>query len=124
MDKGIGRPHLSIVIPAYNEEERLGANLPLVDDYLRDHDLDAEIVVVDDGSTDGTAQLARSFLSGKRGRVLTTAENRGKGHAVRTGVLGAEGRWVLITDADLSTPIEEHAKLATVIRDRDLERRD
>jgi dolichyl-phosphate beta-glucosyltransferase len=121
VDTGSGRPHLSVVIPAYNEEERLDATLPVVDDYLRAHDLDAEIVVVDDGSTDGTSRIAESLLAGKRGRVLTTRENRGKGHAVRRGVLDVESRWVLITDADLSTPIEEHAKLAAIVRDRDLD---
>lgn len=121
MSTGTGRPHLSVVIPAYNEEERLDANLPRIDDYLRERELDAEIVVVDDGSSDATARIAGSFLSGRRGRVLPTPDNRGKGHAVRSGVLAAAGRWILITDADLSTPIEEHAKLAAIVRDRDLD---
>jgi dolichyl-phosphate beta-glucosyltransferase len=115
------RPHLSIVIPAYNEEQRLGASLPLIDAYLREHRLDTEILVVDDGSTDDTTSVASTFLCNRRGRVLRQPENLGKGAAVRRGVLEAEGRWVLMTDADLSTPIEEHAKLAGVAREEDLD---
>ena len=121
MTTGAGRPFLSIVIPAYNEEDRLGASLSLIDAYLRGRELDAEILVVDDGSTDRTASMARAFLSDKQGRVLSQPENLGKGAAVRRGVLQAAGRWVLITDADLSTPIEEHAKLARLARDEDLD---
>jgi glycosyltransferase involved in cell wall biosynthesis len=118
---GSGRPHLSIVIPAYNEEDRLGASLPLIEAYLREHRLDAEILVVDDGSTDATASMAAGFLRGGRGRVLRQPENLGKGAAVRRGVLEADGRWVLMTDADLSTPIEEHEKLAGLAREEDLD---
>jgi glycosyltransferase involved in cell wall biosynthesis len=116
-----GRPHLSIVVPAYNEQERLGVSLPLIDAYLRERRVDAEILVVDDGSIDGTAAMAEGFLRGKNGRVLKQPENRGKGAAVRRGVLEAAGRWVLFTDADLSTPIEEHARLADIARDADLD---
>ena len=116
-----GRPYLSIVIPAYNEEDRLGVSLPLIEAYLQEHQIDAEILVADDGSTDGTASMTSSFLRGKRGRVLRSPENRGKGAAVRRGVLEAQGRWVLMTDADLSTPIEEHARLAEIARDEDLD---
>jgi dolichyl-phosphate beta-glucosyltransferase len=116
-----GRPYLSIVVPAYNEEDRLGSSLPLIEDYVRERGLDAEILVVDDGSTDATARISTAFLRDKRGRVLSQPENRGKGAAVRRGVLEAEGRWVLITDADLSAPIEEHKKLAGIARDEDLD---
>ncbi len=116
-----GRPYLSIVIPAYNEEDRLGVSLPLIETYLRERGIDAEILVVDDGSTDGTAAMASAFLRGKPGRVLRQPENRGKGAALRRGVLEAEGRWVLMTDADLSSPIEEHARLSEIARDEDLD---
>lgn len=121
MSTGSGRPHLSVVVPAYNEQERLRSNLPRVLDYLREQKLDAELLVVDDGSTDDTSGVAEAAFKGRRGRVVRVAENSGKGHAVRNGVLAATGRWVLLSDADLSTPIEEHAKLAATARDRDLD---
>jgi len=115
------RPFLSIVIPAYNEEDRLVASLAKIASYLDAGGIDAELLVVDDGSKDKTAELAAKALEGRRGRVVGNGENRGKGYSVRHGVLEARGRFVLLTDADLSTPIEEHAKLAAVIRDRDLD---
>jgi len=116
-----GRPYLSIVIPAYNEEARLGASLERILDYVRSREVHAELLVVDDGSTDGTAALARAALKGGRGTVLVNTENRGKGHAVRRGVLAASGNWVLMTDSDLSSPIEEYEKLAAAARDHDLD---
>ena len=116
-----GRAHLSIVIPAYNEEQRLPATLSAVVEYLNQHRLPGEILVIDDGSRDGSARVAGEVLAGGRGRVLRNPENRGKGFSVRRGILEAGGRWVLMMDADLSTPIEEHAKLATVARDHDLD---
>lgn len=76
---------------------------------------------MDDGSTDDTSRVASAFLRDRPGRVLHHPENVGKGAAVRRGVLEAQGRWVLITDADLSTPIDEHAKLAEAARDEDLD---
>jgi dolichyl-phosphate beta-glucosyltransferase len=115
------KPFLTIVIPAYNEEKRLGDSLTKIGAYLDAAGIDAEILVVDDGSKDRTAELAAATLAGRRGRVVPNGENRGKGYSVRHGVLEAQGRFVLLTDADLSTPIEEHAKLAAAIRDRDLD---
>jgi glycosyltransferase involved in cell wall biosynthesis len=116
-----GRPFLSIVIPANNEEARLGQSLQAICNYLNREGIRAEILVVDDGSTDGTRRVADKGLEGQRGRVIALDERHGKGHAVRRGVLEAEGRWVLMTDADLSTPIEEHQKLAEATRDHDLD---
>ena len=116
-----GRPHLSVVVPAYNEEARLGASLKTIAAYFDSAGIDTEIVVVDDGSADRTAALASEILRGRRGRVLRNAENQGKGNAVRRGVLESEGRWILQTDADLSTPIEEHKRLADAARDHDLD---
>jgi dolichyl-phosphate beta-glucosyltransferase len=116
-----GRAQLTVLIPAYNEERRLGPSLKAIGAYLDDRKLDAEILVVDDGSTDGTRELAKRLLVGRRGRVVTNPENRGKGYSFRRGVQEALGRWVLLTDSDLSTPIEEHERLAALARDRDLD---
>jgi dolichyl-phosphate beta-glucosyltransferase len=121
MSSKFTRPFLSIVVPAYNEEERLAASLDKIASYLDATGVDAEILVVDDGSKDKTAELATKALAGRRGRVVANGENRGKGYSVRHGVLEARGRFVLLTDADLSTSIEDHAKLAEVMRDRDLD---
>ena len=121
MSSTFSRPFLSIVVPAYNEGERLVASIEKIGSYLDAAGIDAEILVVDDGSKDRTAELAAKALLGRRGRVLRNGDNRGKGYSVRHGVAEARGRFVLLTDADLSTPIDEHAKLAAVIRDRDLD---
>lgn len=103
-------PELSVVIPAYNEEARLGESLEKVLSYLEKRHLVHEILVVDDGSADRTAEVAEPFI--ERGvRVLRQPENRGKGAALRRGALASRGHLVLLTDADLSTPIEELMKL-------------
>jgi dolichyl-phosphate beta-glucosyltransferase len=106
-------PALSVVIPAYNEKSRLPATLATIAPYLRAAHPDHEIVVVDDGSTDGTADVARAAQLPSLS-VIGYAPNRGKGHAVRRGMLAARGARRLITDADLSTPIEdlEHLQAA------------
>lgn len=96
---------LSIVIPAYNEEKRLPATLGLIVEWLRAKRLDfSELIVVDDGSRDNTAAVAGNWPGV---RLLRNPGNRGKGYAVRHGMLDASGEWVLYSDADLSTPIEE-----------------
>jgi dolichyl-phosphate beta-glucosyltransferase len=107
------RPQLSVVIPAYNESERLAATLPAIDAYLAGLSKASEILVVDDGSTDGTAQMALERAPGLQQplRVLRYAENRGKGHALKVGFAASRGEAVLFSDADLSTPIEETEKL-------------
>lgn len=115
------RPHVSIVVPAYREEAVLPESIARIRAYFDGTGTPYEIVVVDDGSPDGTSEVAGRALAGGAGRVVRLAENRGKGAAVRAGVLAAAGRWVLVTDADLSTPIEEHERLARACRDRDLD---
>ena len=99
-------PTLSIVIPAYNEEERLGASLDRILEYLARRSGDYEILVVDDGSADQTAAVASGY-PGSPITVLRLERNRGKGAALRAGVLASRGDWVLLCDADLSTPIED-----------------
>jgi len=100
---------LSIVIPAYNEEKRLPSTLDRVLEWICSRGLEfCELIVVDDGSRDGTAELAAR----REGvRLLKNPGNRGKGYAVRNGMLNAKGDWILYSDADLSTPIEEVDRL-------------
>ena len=102
-------PLLSVVIPAFNEARRLPATLARVGEHLAAQGRPHEILVVDDGSADGTADVARA--GGADVRVLRHEPNRGKGYAVRRGMLAATGARRLMTDADLSTPIEELARL-------------
>ena len=106
-------PELSIVIPAYNEEKRLGRTLARIRDYFASHAPDAiEIVIVDDGSADATARVAQEWAREMPAvRLVSNGENRGKGYSVRNGMLAARGRVALFTDADLSSPIEESEKL-------------
>jgi len=105
-------PTYSIVIPAYNESARLGATLEKVLTYVHARGWDAEVIVVNDGSRDNTAEIARGFAERDAAlRLVENPGNRGKGYSVRNGMLSARGRIVLFTDADLSSPIEEAPKL-------------
>ena len=104
---------LSVILPAYNEGERLGSTLDRVLSFLDDHLRDYEVVVVDDGSTDDTTEVvARRMLNNPRLRILRNSPNRGKGYSVRRGMLEGTGDYLLMTDADLSTPIDDFLKLA------------
>jgi dolichyl-phosphate beta-glucosyltransferase len=105
----VSRPRLSIVIPAFNEERRLPGTLARVRAYLDARGTPYQVLVVDDGSSDGTADAARAAPGPVE--LLRHAQNRGKGHAVRAGMLAATGERRLMTDADLSTPIEELGRL-------------
>jgi glycosyltransferase involved in cell wall biosynthesis len=106
---------LSVVIPAYNEAVRLGNTIRAVVDYVREHSPNGEVIVVDDGSSDQTAELARQTFAGAAGNLRTSVisykSNLGKGRAVRLGLLAARGDVTLFSDADLSTPISEAPKL-------------
>jgi dolichyl-phosphate beta-glucosyltransferase len=111
---------LSVVIPAYNEEQRLGDSLVTIRAALLGRDESAEVIVVDDGSSDGTADVAREVLGAPGGpafSVLRNEPNRGKGYSVRRGLLAARGALALFTDADLSTPIEDLTRLEQAIRE-------
>src|SRR5271165_2086863 len=101
-------PFLSIVIPAYNEADRIASSLEAIQNYACRKGFSVEIIVVDDGSTDKTVEIA----SARAGiRLLRNTGNRGKGFSVRRGVLEARSELILFTDADLSAPIDEADKL-------------
>lgn len=106
------RPALSIVVPAYNEEERIGGTLKRMLAYLDAQPYHYEILVVSDGSMDRTIEIVEQIAECRTEvKCLTYASNRGKGYAVRFGVLRAQGERILFSDADLATPIEEVEKL-------------
>lgn len=103
---------LSVVIPAYNEEGRLGPTLAAYDAYLLAAKRRAELIVVDDGSSDGTSAVARGMVARYAEiRLIRLAENRGKGYAVRSGIVNAMGRRILFADADGATPLSEVERL-------------
>lgn len=113
---------LSIIIPAYDEARRIGASLHRILDYLNAQTYSSELIVVDDGSKDETAAVAREIFASivserVASRVIEVRPNRGKGHAVRTGLLAARAPIALFSDADLSTPIIETPKLIEPIHD-------
>lgn len=119
----LGAPpvHLSLIIPAYNEAARLGRRLDYLLSFLSSRPYTAELIVVSDGSTDGTRRVVEEAFAGidpsgaLRVACLEYVPNMGKGRAVRTGVLASRGNHVAFTDADLSTPIEEVDRALTVL---------
>jgi glycosyltransferase involved in cell wall biosynthesis len=109
-------PRLSIVIPAYNECLRIESTLERVMSCVRDCNWDAEVLVVDDGSTDETAAIVQRWMqTNPRLHMVKNPGNRGKGYSVRNGLLQSAGEIVMFTDADLSAPMEEAERLMAAI---------
>jgi dolichyl-phosphate beta-glucosyltransferase len=109
-------PKYSIVVPAYNERARILATLEAIVEVVRAQRWSAEIIVVNDGSTDETADLVKNFaLAAPEVRLMENPGNRGKGYSVRSGMLHAQGEIVLFSDADLSAPIDEAQRLFDAI---------
>ena len=112
-------PQISIIIPAFEEEARVGDSIRKVLGFVSDGGMAAELIVVDDGSKDRTAETAEEAFRDYPNipsRVIRYEENRGKGYAVKTGLLASTADIALFSDADLSTPIEEMPKLVDPIR--------
>jgi dolichyl-phosphate beta-glucosyltransferase len=116
-------PPFSVVIPCYNEAARIGETLRATLDYLRDTSPQSELIVINDGSTDATPQIARQVLASAQtqNRLLENYPNRGKGAAVRSGLLAAQRPIALFSDADLSTPLNETPKLIEPIANGDVD---
>ncbi len=114
----MNRTEVAVIVPAFNEARRLTDNLLTLLSYLQTFRPHAEVIVVDDGSTDGTAEVAEGLFARRpevNARVLRCPQNRGKGHAVRVGLLAAQSPIALFSDADLSTPITELPKIVEPI---------
>ena len=113
------KPDVSIIVPAFDEQVRLGDSIHKILSYITEAGIRGELIVVDDGSADATAEVAESAFAkfpGADTKVIHYEENRGKGFAVKTGLLAAMADTALFSDADLSTPIEEMNKLIEPIR--------
>ena len=116
-------PAFSVVIPCFNEAARIGATIRATLDYLYKNSPESELIVVNDGSTDATGAIARDILSGAKitTRLLENFPNRGKGAAVRSGLLAAQKPIALFSDADLSTPLGETPKVIEPIANGDVD---
>ena len=111
----------SLIIPAYNEDKRLGAFLDSISDYHKQHPSDIhEIIVVDDGSTDKTFDVAIKFAGDLPLKVIKHKINKGKGAAVKTGIISASGDYVIFTDADGATPITELPKMLSALAENQI----
>jgi glycosyltransferase involved in cell wall biosynthesis len=110
-------PLLSIVVPTYNETARIPARVQEIRDFIDRLEYPAELLVVDDGSGDGTPDLVDRLADGHRGIRTIRNDHRGKAYTVRTGMLAATGQYVLFTDADQSTPIEETNNVLPYLQD-------
>ncbi|MDK3162410.1 glycosyltransferase, partial [Kamptonema cortianum] len=114
----MSRPKLAVVVPAYNEESRILPTLERINEYFQSVDYSVAVIVVSDGSRDRTNEIVEIFSSTNEATsLLAYSPNRGKGYAVRRGILSADADYVLFSDADLAAPIEEIEKLWLAISD-------
>ena len=115
---GPAGPLLSVIVPAYNEEQRIPSTIATISCYLDEAGIDYEVIVVSDGSTDGTAEVTQRLVDRyPRLRLVAYQPNHGKGYAVRTGVAAARGTYVMFTDADLTVPITIVDDFLTALQD-------
>ncbi|MBI5034487.1 MAG: glycosyltransferase family 2 protein [Chloroflexi bacterium] len=115
------QPFLSVVIPAYNEADRIGSSLTAILDYLQAQSYTFELIVVDDGSRDQTIDVVKATPCAKEKiQIVSYTPNRGKGYAIRQGVLASHGEYVLFMDADLSTPVAEIANAFALSNNYDI----
>lgn len=112
---------LSVVVPVYNEKNVVGITLTKISSFLNEYEPDYEIIVVDDGSEDTTREIVESIQKVNNKVVLIKNPHKGKGYSVRTGVLKANGRYILMTDVDLAAPIEELKRLMVWIKDNNFD---
>jgi dolichyl-phosphate beta-glucosyltransferase len=111
--------YLSIVIPVYNEAKRIGKTIIQILEYLKHQEYNGELIIVNDGSSDETIAVIKSVAQNSNIiRLLEYTPNRGKGFAVKTGMLAATGKFVLFSDADLSTPIEEIERFLQLMQEQ------
>ncbi|MHC4271640.1 MAG: dolichyl-phosphate beta-glucosyltransferase, partial [Planctomycetota bacterium] len=113
------QPFLSIIVPVYNESNRI-QNLYVIDNYLRQQKFSSELIIVDDGSTDNTLAKINSAALESNINIISYNYNRGKGYAIKVGMLAAKGNFCLFTDIDLSTPIDEFNKFLPYINEHDV----
>lgn len=119
--RALSRPHLGVVVPAYNEEARIGPTLGRIAAYLEGQEYPWTVSVVDDGSSDTTAAIVRSFAQKfPQTSLLSYSPNHGKGYAVRCGMLKSDADFLLLSDADLASPIEEVEALFAAIEGHDV----
>jgi dolichyl-phosphate beta-glucosyltransferase len=105
----IKEPFLSVIVPVFNESGRIH-HVSAISDYLNQHDFSSELIIVNDGSTDNTINILENISNNPNQRILSYEPNRGKGYAIKVGMLAAKGKYSLFTDIDLSTPIKEFDK--------------
>ena len=117
MSRAVGGPFLSVIVPAYNEQARISRSLARLARYLREQSYSWEVVVVDDGSNDGTGAIVCEWAAQNRGFRLETISHKGKGAAVRYGMLSATGARRFMCDADLAMPLEHLGEFLGLIEE-------